>query len=180
MKKYLIALFFIAIINFVLISCGSKKAFYAPYLKEPKEILPAVNKKTDGKLKYAEYKKSLKLFEGEWNLYSKIRDNLSARNFSVLDANCESFFKYHNDAKTIINYDEYYYGVIYYRAKSFVYRYEFEKAIEKLNEIPEKSEFYNKSLELVKNLMTDSDDDGYIDEWEIIEGFNPANPYSHP
>ncbi|MBP7654706.1 hypothetical protein KA977_14895 [Candidatus Dependentiae bacterium] len=177
MKTKLLTVFIL--ISFLFSSCGSKKAFFAPYVQEPKNIIAAV-KKTDGKDKYEEYKKILKLYEYEWKLYSDMRDNLSSKKYDEFDVNAEKFIKFHNENRIKLNYDEYYNGMIYYWAKSFVYRYQFDKSIEKLNNVPENSVFYNKSLELVKNLMTDSDDDGYIDEWEVIEGYNPINPFSHP
>ena len=59
-------------------------------------------------------------------------------------------------------------------------QYKFSEATKKFEQIPSASFFYKKGLEWINNLSVDSDEDSYIDAWEIIEGFNPMNPYSHP
>jgi len=164
----------------IIYGCAAKKAYFAPFAQEPKSALPVVNKKTDGKQKYKEYKKTLKLYEKEWKLYNKLLTAMSNKKYKEIDELSANIINFHNANKNIISYDEYMNGAEFYLAKSYIYRYEFDKAIEKLNKIPEKSLFYNKALETANRLMSDTDDDGYNDEWELLEGYNPINPYSHP
>ncbi len=172
--------FIILLITLFIFSCSSKRAFYTPYVKEPKNILPEVDKKKEGKIKYNEYKKQLKAMNAEWDLYEKIRDNLSKSEYVKLDNNLELLKNLHSQNSAVFKYEDYYNGAIYYSSVSLVKQYKFPEAVKNFGKIPAQSYFYNLSLDWINKLTTDSDQDEYNDAWEIMEGYNQMNPYSHP
>lgn len=175
MKK----IFILFIITF-LCSCSSKRAFYAPFQEEPKKLIAEVNKKTDGIEKYMEYKTRLKELKKEWNLYENLRESLAKEDYKMLELNYAQLETLHNSHKDIVKFEEYMNGGLFYFALSLAHQYKFTEAVKKFELIPAASVFYKKGLDCINKLSVDSDEDSYIDAWEIIEGYNPMNPYSHP
>jgi len=172
-------LVFLLICLFSFSNCSTKRAYYEPYFSEPKKIFPTPDKKESKQIK-KEYKNRISLLNKEWQLYEQLREALSKKKFDKIAAKFAELKKFHNLHKNIIKFDDYYYGAQYYFAYRYLLTYQFEKAEKELLEIPKTSAFYNKALEIMNNLKKDTDDDGYNDQWEIIESTNPFNPYSHP
>jgi hypothetical protein len=132
------------------------------------------------KEEYKLYKKRISYLENEWDYYEKLRKSLSKNDFKNVNFYYSRLIKYHEKVKDTIAFEEYYNGAVYYYGFSKIKLYKFKEGLDVLSNIPENSYFYDLALDLANKVMNDSDGDGYIDEWEILDGFNPMNPYSHP
>jgi hypothetical protein len=170
---------FVILIFLVLTACAAKKRFFPAYIKKPENIVVKVDKKQN-KAEYKIYKKRLNLLEKEWELYELVRRTLSDKKYKKFDKYVKKFNKFHKKHYTEIGFDKYADGIEYYIGVKQIRLYEFDNALKIFKNISEKSSFYKLAQEKIKNLYTDTDMDGYIDEWELMEGYNPVNPYSHP
>jgi len=180
LKKIVFKLFLSVIVFLLITNCGAKKIFYEPYAAAPDTLLTKQTKKELGKEKYQEYKKRKKIISNQWKKYEKLRKMLTDKNFDNFDKLLKELEDYQDKHKNILKYDEYYYGAIYYSGIKQLLQYNFSEAEKIFKNIPESSIFYIHAQNKIKNLNADTDGDGYIDEWENLEGFNPLNPYSHP